>query len=89
MLNVTFPRLSVLVGLVVTYKYVKWKLESQRASRKRLPGPSPWFLVGNLFDLPKNNAAAVYITWAKRYGSTWPSLFLALHPTPYRRHLIC
>ncbi|KAI0317969.1 cytochrome P450 [Amylostereum chailletii] len=32
------------------------------------PGPRPLPLVGNLFDIPKNNPWATYANWSKKYG---------------------
>lgn len=34
------------------------------------PGPSPRFLVGNFFDIPKKRPYIEYANWSKRYNST-------------------
>lgn len=34
------------------------------------PGPSPHFLVGNFFDIPKKRPYIEYAKWSKRYNST-------------------
>jgi hypothetical protein len=43
------------------------------ASRKKHlpypPGPKPIPLIGNIFDLPTEDAPNVYIEWGKKYNS--------------------
>jgi len=33
------------------------------------PGPKPWPLIGNLFDMPLDHPWSVYASWTKQYGA--------------------
>lgn len=50
-----------------------WKLG--RPLFRRPPGPRPWPIIGNAFDLPTTNSWLTYNAWSKTYGMLSASLF--------------
>ena len=46
-----------------------WTLARLRRSRAtRPPGPKGYPLIGNLFDLPRENEWLTYADWGRKYG---------------------
>ena len=57
----------VLVGLSVLI--VLWKGKQVTSSAPLPPGPKPWPVVGNLFDIPSEDTAAAFWKLSKKYGT--------------------
>ena len=62
---------AVLVGLAVLS--FLWKRAQSTSSRPLPPGPKPWPLVGNLFDVPSEDRASTFRKLGQKYGM-YPSL---------------
>jgi hypothetical protein len=61
-------RIADIAALLVALG-LSWTYLSNKHSRRRLPpGPKPWPILGNLFDLPKSFPWAQYKKWADKYG---------------------
>ncbi|KAJ7578073.1 cytochrome P450 [Mycena floridula] len=60
-----FALLAVFLSAVLVYVRGSSKL---RRNLPYPPGPSPTFIIGNLFDLPKSRAWLTYSQWKNQYG---------------------
>lgn len=58
------PIFIAIIVLLVAY----YRKRGQRRGLPYPPGPKPWPLVGNLFDIARSNEAAAYQLLAKQYG---------------------
>lgn len=78
MLSVPSPGLLLAVVSLATgllfYKRRQARLRVNPQSLPYPPGPPPCLLVGNLFDLARENEVETYVALAKKYGSV--SFFL-------------
>lgn len=67
--NLYAPALSVgilsLSAFILKHLVNNWAARSKRSPFP--PGPKPRFLVGNMYDIPTDNAAYHYMEWGKRY----------------------
>jgi len=70
--------MSVFLSLSVSV-FIALLLRKYATSRKQYqpypPGPKPMPIVGNVFDLPTEDVANVYIEWGKKYNSESNDLF--------------
>ena len=57
---------------IILYFYIKTR---RRSSLPLPPGPKKLPLLGNLFDMPKNEQWLKYIQWGKQF-----SMFPVVHP---------
>jgi len=55
---------AFIIGVVLLY----YLLSSRRKHYHLPPGPKPLPIVGNLFDIPKDDACVRYASWSKEYG---------------------
>lgn len=53
------------LALLIILTYIK----SRSAKARLSPGPKPWPIIGNLFDVPKVSPWATYASWGKLYGT--------------------
>ena len=69
------PSLGILLAVVLLatdvffYKRRQARLRVNPQSLPYPPGPPPRLLVGNLFDLARENEVEAYVALAKKYGS--------------------
>jgi len=69
MSSVPFTHLAAILSLWITYRYFAWFKESSNLTKAVPPGPTPRFLVNNLFDLPRKNMSTVFMSWTQKYNS--------------------
>ncbi|EJD49807.1 cytochrome P450, partial [Auricularia subglabra TFB-10046 SS5] len=56
--------------------FVIWQHRCRRSSLPYPPGPSPKWLIGNLFDMPSSSSWLRYSEWGKQYGEiTYVNVF--------------
>lgn len=63
MLFINLAALGILLKLVKVVFFSK-------STRRLPPGPKPLPLIGNLFDMPKNDAEKVFAQWSEVYGTS-------------------
>jgi hypothetical protein len=56
----------VILSLALAVSGVVWRISRRRNALP--PGPKPWPIIGNLFDVPTKTPWIVYSDWAKMYG---------------------
>lgn len=66
MSTLVFIAQLVLIGIVV-FSLAR-NLFSNRPAAPLPPGPKPYFLIGNLFDLPSQKQWIEYAEWGRKYG---------------------
>ncbi|KAJ3555935.1 hypothetical protein NM688_g2302 [Phlebia brevispora] len=71
----TLATLTVFLALCLPYVYYI----SKARTRKRLPlppGPRPWPIFGNIFDVPADKPWVTYRAWSEKYGKPRHYVFL-------------
>ncbi len=61
------PAFTILASVALLWAL--WVWSKRRPVRHFPPGPKPWPIIGNLFDIPVHYAADVYLEWAAKYNS--------------------
>ncbi|KAF9477128.1 cytochrome P450 [Pholiota conissans] len=65
--SIIVPLIGTLIAIAAFKKLIAlWKASNRLPYP---PGPKPLPIVGNLFDFPKNDLAACYYNWGKKYNS--------------------
>jgi len=62
----------ILTFLAIGLVYLLYRTVHNQRSRNvahKLPGPRPWPVVGNLFDMPRQTEWETFSNWAKTYGT--------------------
>lgn len=76
--------LTPLSGLTITLLAVAAAFMVTRKRRHFHPGPAGLPIIGNLFDMPKENPWSVYQEWSKTYGGFLPTLSKYMLERVYR-----
>ena len=63
---------SILIAIIILL-VAYYRKRGHRRGLPYPPGPKPWPLVGNLFDIARDNEAAAYQLLAKQYGKLNPT----------------
>ncbi|KAJ3505438.1 hypothetical protein NLJ89_g7417 [Agrocybe chaxingu] len=74
--------LSLLLAIVSSIILFKAWLHLRKPHVRYPPGPQPKFLIGNLFDIPKDHAARKYLEMAKKYRSD------IIHLSAFGQHIV-
>ncbi|KAI0267115.1 cytochrome P450 [Gloeopeniophorella convolvens] len=65
-MSVSLSWTNVVAALLVIV--LLWKLSKKRPALPLPPGPKGWPVIGNLLDLPRENAAETFTKWGEQYG---------------------
>lgn len=58
----------VSIALVLLLILITWRRCSRRNPLDILPGPSPYPIIGNIFEMVQIEAVDLFLQWAKMYG---------------------